>query len=159
MKNREAFAEWLRQKLEELNLTQEEVALELGISQTAVSKWILAKSTPSRNHIPKLAKILCVEVSDIEKVLYYQPSALPQAKWRLNQKGESVILALISFVVWALCSTDHSALSAYPLISLVGIIGGTLLVNRFNIWLAPKFAKTKAYRIIDDWVDTLVDEV
>ena len=159
MKNRVAFAEWLGQKLVELNMTQEKLALELGISQTAVSKWIQAKSAPSSKHIPKLASILCVECSEIEKVLYYQTSALPQSKWKLNQKGESVLLISIAFAVWAFCTTDYSTLSTYPLISLFGIVGVTLMVHRFNIWLAPKFAKTKVYRIIDDWVDTLVDEV
>lgn len=46
-------------------LTQQQVADELGISDSAVNQWEKGKSFPRTEFLPKLAKLYCCTVDDL----------------------------------------------------------------------------------------------
>lgn len=57
--------EVIRQKRKELNLTQEQIARQLGVSIPAVSKWESGVSYPDVSIIPALARVLKIDVNTL----------------------------------------------------------------------------------------------
>ncbi|MDD7593235.1 MAG: helix-turn-helix transcriptional regulator [Peptoniphilaceae bacterium] len=55
--------EKLKRRRRELNLSQEYVAEQLGISRQAVSKWEAGQSTPSMRNLIELAELYRVDIS------------------------------------------------------------------------------------------------
>lgn len=57
--------EWLRQKVKERGMTQQELAEALGVSQTAVYRYLKGDIEPSIKHIKKLAKLFDTPESEL----------------------------------------------------------------------------------------------
>lgn len=57
--------EWLKQKLEETGMSQKELAEYLGVTQSAVSKYINSNVEPAFRHIKKLAKLFNTPESEL----------------------------------------------------------------------------------------------
>ncbi len=64
------FGAWLRDKTSESGLTQDDLAVQLGLSQQAVSKWITDKSLPtSAATLEAIAVVLELPVSEVVSVV------------------------------------------------------------------------------------------
>lgn len=47
------------------NMTQEQLADKLDVTQALVSKWVTGKGIPKTQMLPRIAKILNVDVSEV----------------------------------------------------------------------------------------------
>lgn len=47
------------------NLSQQQVAIEMGVDRTAVSKWEVGEAFPRADKLPKLAKLFGCTVDDL----------------------------------------------------------------------------------------------
>ena len=54
-----------KKRREELNLTQEQVARAIGLSQQAIAKWETGESLPRAEMLPRLAKILSCTIDEL----------------------------------------------------------------------------------------------
>lgn len=54
-----------KKRREALNLTQEQVARAIGLSQQAIAKWETGESLPRADMLPKLAKILNCTIDEL----------------------------------------------------------------------------------------------
>jgi transcriptional regulator with XRE-family HTH domain len=59
------FAEWMRARMDELGLTQDQVAEAAGITQQTISKYVNGKAKPKAGHVRTLARALRVEPSEL----------------------------------------------------------------------------------------------
>lgn len=57
----------IRQRREELKLSQEQLAEILGIDRSAVAKWETGKAMPTADKLPELARILGCTIDDLFK--------------------------------------------------------------------------------------------
>lgn len=55
----------IKEKRERLNLTQHDLAVELGIDQSTVCLWETGKTRPRAKLLPKIAMILSCTVDDL----------------------------------------------------------------------------------------------
>ena len=104
-----SIAEQIKQKREELNMTQEELAEQLDISRQAVSKWERGESIPDLPTLVQLAELFDITVND----LLEDPDALPETTGKVEQAmgkmaekalkrkaDKRVILGLSSLITW-----------------------------------------------------------
>ena len=63
--NQVAIGNYITQKRRALNLTQEQLADMLGVSNKTVSKWENGKSMPDYSIIQKLCETLCVTIAEL----------------------------------------------------------------------------------------------
>lgn len=63
------FGRFIRSRRRELNITQEQLAAMLGISQPAVSSWELGASTPAAQALLGLMRALQFELVDVVALL------------------------------------------------------------------------------------------
>jgi transcriptional regulator with XRE-family HTH domain len=63
--NLERFASILRQRREELGITQQHIVSRLGVSQSTVARWELAERTPSGPHMLRLCHLLRISVEEV----------------------------------------------------------------------------------------------
>lgn len=54
-----------RELLKKKNVTQEELAVAIGVRQSAVSAWVCGKTQPRTRHLIKIAKVLGVSVKTL----------------------------------------------------------------------------------------------
>ena len=59
------LAENIKNRREELKLSQEYVAEQLGLSRQAVSKWETGQSEPTASNLIQLAEILEISLSEL----------------------------------------------------------------------------------------------
>ncbi|MDD4028324.1 MAG: S24 family peptidase [Caldisericia bacterium] len=52
------FSHWLHQKMKQCNLSQKDLAMLSGISQSAISRWLHDLRSPEPNHLQKIIPIL-----------------------------------------------------------------------------------------------------
>lgn len=79
------FGNFLKQKRQEKNLTQKELATELFVSESAVSKWEKNVARPDISLLPRLSEILGVSEHELitastDKV--FRQEKLQAKKWR-----------------------------------------------------------------------------
>ena len=60
------FSETLNVAIAKKNITQREIAQILGIKQSAVSNWCIARNMPNRRNLYRLAEILEIPVSQLQ---------------------------------------------------------------------------------------------
>ena len=63
--NLERFASILRQRRDELGVTQRHIASRLGVDQSTVARWELAERTPSGPHMVRLCHLLRISFDEV----------------------------------------------------------------------------------------------
>ena len=63
--NQTAIGSYIARKRRELNLTQEQLAEQLGVSNKTISKWENAKCMPDYSTIQKLCQVLQVTLPEL----------------------------------------------------------------------------------------------
>lgn len=56
---------FIRQKRKEFNLTQDELANQLGVTKASISKWELAQSYPDITMLPKIAELFSCSIDEL----------------------------------------------------------------------------------------------
>lgn len=59
------FADKLKEKRKEVNLTQKEIAEQIGIKQNTYSDWETGRTQPNLDYLSKLAHILDTTTDDL----------------------------------------------------------------------------------------------
>ena len=78
------LGENIKNRREELKLSQEYVAEQLGVSRQAVSKWETGQSEPTASNLIQLAEVFDINLSELvdpHKCILHRPAAteaLPQ---------------------------------------------------------------------------------
>jgi transcriptional regulator with XRE-family HTH domain len=105
---------FLRRLRDERELTQKQVARELGISQSALSAWESGQTLPPRPQIERLAAVLGVGVEAIES--YFEKaeteeSFRPHSSARVRFQGAEHVkrYGAENFTIWILGATNLQA--------------------------------------------------
>ncbi|MDQ2744444.1 MAG: helix-turn-helix domain-containing protein [Chloroflexota bacterium] len=67
------FGEWLAASMQTRNLSQAEVARQLGVADAQVSRWRRGHVVPSRQHVRKIAAAFHVPTERVEQLAGYAP--------------------------------------------------------------------------------------
>lgn len=91
------FAEKLKMLLELKGMNQSELSKLCGISQTAISKWLLNKSEPSISNTIAVARALGVTVADLtgEEPLELKPA--DRKLLALSEEDKQIALEFLAF--------------------------------------------------------------
>lgn len=133
MINKKTFGSFIREKRIEKGLTQKELAEQLYISESAVSKWEMAKSYPDITLIPDLCRVL--EVSEHELIEgavdteYRELKKEARAYRRLSEgffKGFTIAY-LVAFAICIICDLAVNHRLSYSVI----VFGAFLVAYSF----------------------------
>ena len=75
-----SLGENIKQRREELKLSQEYLAEQIGVSRQAVSKWEKGQSEPTAGNLVQLAQVLEISLTDLVDPGKKEPSALQEAE-------------------------------------------------------------------------------
>ncbi len=137
-----SLGENIKRRREELKLSQEYVAEQLGVSRQAVSKWETGQSEPTASNLVQLAKLLELSLSQLVEPESAGPAAPDSAPAR-QKKAPNPILqadltkwaiifqsafanATASHIYWHADSPDYSFV----------ILLDLLLVAACSVWMA-----------------------
>lgn len=99
----ERLASALRSATDAAGVTQEQVASELGVHQTTVSKWLVGKTWPPFDALPVIDALCRQPVGTVLRLAGYveevDVAGAIQADPRLNPNGRKVVLAFYEFEV------------------------------------------------------------
>lgn len=129
------------QKRKEKNMTQEELAEKLSVSNKTVSKWETGKSMPDYGIVEELCKVLGISVGELlngedevtGKTEEKQLLALLE-KWQVVEKHKhilyGIILVLLGVILHLLSSvTGWSAVQDFISGALLGISTGVIIIG------------------------------
>lgn len=74
------FAKFLKERRRILNLTQEELALKLNVSKSAVNKWESGKGIPDRFNMRQLSMELGVSINEIYRICEGDDDAIDDSR-------------------------------------------------------------------------------
>lgn len=74
------FARFLKERRRILNLTQEELALRLNVSKSAVNKWESGKGVPDRFNMKHLSKELGISINEIYRICEGEDKAIEDSR-------------------------------------------------------------------------------
>ncbi len=89
--NQQDIGVFIAAKRKELNLTQEQLAAKIGVSNKTVSKWETGKNMPDYSVVEQLCKILNISVSELLSGKEKEPDA--------NNSSHEEDFALLSYKV------------------------------------------------------------
>lgn len=114
------FGEKLQQLRKQKGLSQEQLALQLGVSRQAISKWELSDSLPDAEKIIQLSDFFNVSTDYLLKdaivaIAAPQLPATPNPKRYANWLGIACVLfsAISFFVVWVLAKIYPAPIVAF----------------------------------------------
>ena len=136
-----SFGEFLKEKRQEKNLTQKELARELFISESAVSKWEKNVAHPDITLLPKLSVIL--GVSEHELITASVDKEARQEKvqakrWRNLSKSWNLTFYILYGIALLTCFICNLAVNGT--LSWFWIVFSALILA-FTITNLPKFIK------------------
>lgn len=133
--------QYIMQKRKEKNMTQEELAEKLSISNKTVSKWETGNSMPDYGIVEELCKVLGISVGELlnggdavtEKNEEKQMLALIE-KWQVVEKHKhilyGIILVLIGVILHLLSAvTGGSVVQDFISGALLGISTGVMIIG------------------------------
>ena len=106
MENKNTFGSYLKQKRQEKNLTQKELAKQLYVSESAVSKWEKDVAHPDITLISKLAEILDVtehELITASTDVELKKEKVEARKWRIFSKSWTMFFSIAYIVALIPC--------------------------------------------------------
>ena len=63
------FGKYISHKRKEMQMTQEELAIKLHVSKSAIAKWETDGGIPDRDNLKKLAKVMKVSVDELYRII------------------------------------------------------------------------------------------
>ena len=65
MNFRENISNKIKDRLKEMNMTQKDFAIAVGVKQAAVSKWVLGTQVPDINLLPVVSEVLEISLNEL----------------------------------------------------------------------------------------------
>lgn len=128
-----ALSENINARRTQLNMSQEYVADQLGISRQAVAKWEAGKSRPTAVNLVELASLFEMSISElVDPQKYAEGQQAQEQKYRDNHKNSKMLLAA-GFVLLFITSKDMG--KKHKLEPLQIIIGLAMI---FSIFFLPR---------------------
>lgn len=137
------FANNLKKLRKDNNLSQEELALELGVSRQSVSKWESGQTYPEMDKVLQLCKMFNVNIDELLSQNIKEVKENIEAKNKLNKYVDDFLAFLhktiamfanISFKCKVKCIIEQ--LLIFLLLYVVGdtilIVGGSIVGSIFN---------------------------
>lgn len=113
------------------NMTQNELALKMNVTDKAVSKWERNISCPDINSLPKLAEVLDTSVEELLKAEIKQENTSPNKLLNLILIGVSLAMGICLIVTTILGETKTN--DAFILIGIgITSLALYLLINKDN---------------------------
>lgn len=142
-----SLSENIRNKREELKLSQEYVADQLGISRQAVSKWETGQSEPTASNLMELAALFEISLSELVDPQKYaeEQEALKMryGKKQLNKKKKiRIIVAVIVCLLLAGAIGSVAYIRNLPVDWDAGACGGgysTFIFDKYSEELVEKY--------------------
>ena len=129
-----SLGENIKAKRNELKLSQEYVAEQLGVSRQAVSKWETDQSEPTAKNLTELAAIFQISLSElVEPQKYHAEQAAQESKWKEQQHNSKMICGRWFGYIFLITGYSgyagyyNSGLSGYYWIAVL-VLGIALLV-------------------------------
>lgn len=110
--NKNKIAEFIKQKRKDQNLTQEELAQKLFVTEKAISRWETARGTPDISLLIPLSKELKVSVSELlngksnakeninDVITYVEMTKKPKLTLKLSLSGICYLLSILIFLIY-----------------------------------------------------------
>lgn len=142
-----ALGENIKSRREELKLSQEYIAEQLGVSRQAISKWETGQSEPTASNLIQLAEVLELNLSELVNPQKNKEEPLTSENERHKKKPNPILranLTKIAIIAQAAflfnCTSFVYQLrhSAYPNQELYrgGLIFSLILLALSSIWMA-----------------------
>ena len=129
-----SLGENIKAKRNELKLSQEYVAEQLGVSRQAVSKWETDQSEPTAKNLTELAAIFQISLSElVEPQKYHAEQVAQESKWKEQQHNSKMICGRWFGYIFLITGYSgyagyyNSGLSGYYWIAVL-VLGIALLV-------------------------------
>ncbi len=69
MNNMKTLGQFIANRRNQMQLTQEELAEKVGVSKSAIAKWETDGGLPDRDNLRKLAEIINMSVDDLHRII------------------------------------------------------------------------------------------
>ena len=97
------FASFIKRRLNELEMTQRELARKVGVTEVTMSRYLSALRKPTAEHVEKIMQVLDSEkdLSRLEKVSYnqYMKDRFLTLLDELSEEDQNDILEVVSLLV------------------------------------------------------------
>ena len=122
-----SLGENIKAKRNELKLSQEYVAEQLGVSRQAVSKWETDQSEPTAKNLTELAAIFQISLSElVEPQKYHAEQAAQESKWKEQRSNSKMLFG--RWLGYIFLITGYSGYAGYYDSSLSGYYWIAILV-------------------------------
>lgn len=122
-----SLGENIKAKRNELKLSQEYVAEQLGVSRQAVSKWKTDQSEPTAKNLTELAAIFQISLSElVEPQKYRAEQAAHERKWKEQRHNSKMLFG--RWLGYIFLITGYSGYAGYYDSSLSGYYWIAILV-------------------------------
>ena len=122
-----SLGENIKAKRNELKLSQEYVAEQLGVSRQAVSKWETDQSEPTAKNLTELAAIFQISLSElVEPQKYRAEQAAHERKWKEQRHNSKMLFG--RWLGYIFLITGYSGYAGYYDSSLSGYYWIAILV-------------------------------
>ena len=122
-----SLGENIKAKRNELKLSQEYVAEQLGVSRQAVSKWETDQSEPTAKNLTELAAIFQISLSElVEPQKYRAEQAAHERKWKEQRHNSKMLFG--RWLGYIVLITGYSGYAGYYDSSLSGYYWIAILV-------------------------------
>lgn len=140
-----SLGENIKAKRNELKLSQEYVAEQLGVSRQAVSKWETDQSEPTAKNLTELAAIFQISLSElVEPQKYHAEQAAQESKWKEQRQNSKMLCG--RWLGYIFLITGYSGYAGYYNSGLSGYYWITVLVLGIALLLVTSinyFKKTQ----------------
>ena len=75
MEEKKCLGQFIAMRRRQMQLTQEELAEQIGVSKSAIAKWETDGGLPDRDNLRKLAEIMNMSVDDLHRIIKGDRSA------------------------------------------------------------------------------------
>ena len=147
-----SLGENIKAKRNELKLSQEYVAEQLGVSRQAVSKWETDQSEPTAKNLTELATIFQISLSElVEPQKYHAEQAAQESKWKEQRHNSKMICGRWFGYIFLITGYSgyvgyyNSGLSGYYWIAVLVLGIALLLVTSINYF---KKAQMKSLQLV-----------
>ena len=69
MEEKKSLGQFIAMRRRQMQLTQEELAEQIGVSKSAIAKWETDGGLPDRDNLRKLAEIINMSVDDLHRII------------------------------------------------------------------------------------------
>ncbi len=69
MRDEISLGKYIAKRRKHMHLTQEELAIEIGVSKSAVAKWETNRGLPDRDNLKRLSVVLDISMDELHRII------------------------------------------------------------------------------------------